>query len=145
MFKPLLLLAALILSYPGQDVHVATWSTGSPDSDTYESLSFWIKDNQRAYIRYAHGKDADGIDLTWLGSDSLPTARVRGFRVSSPDAGNAPLFIIPKGDSLHVFDRRRYDRSFHWENENDPTLPQSCSICAQTGQQAIGWLRRYFF
>ncbi len=143
MFKPLLLLAALTLSYPGQDVHVATWSTGTPDSDTYESLSFWIKDDQRAYIRYAHGTDADGIDLAWLGSDSLPM--VRGFHVSSPTPGNAPLFIIPNGDSLHVFDHRQYDRSFHWENENDPTLPKSCPICAQTGKQAMGWLRRYFF
>src|ERR1700743_2520525 len=125
MFKPLMLMAALILSYPGQDVHVATWSTGTPDSDTYESLSFWIKDNQRAYIRYAHGKDAEGIDLNWLGPDSLAKAKTRGFRVSSPDPGHAPLLIVPKGDSLLVFDRQQYDRCFHWENENDSTSAQS--------------------
>jgi hypothetical protein len=143
MFKPLLLMAALILSYPGQDVHVATWSTGTPDSDTYESLSFWIKDNQRAYIRYAHGKDAEGIDLGWLGTDSLP--KIHGFRISSPEPGHAPLFIVPRGDSLHVFDRRQYDRCFHWENENDSTSAQSCLICASSGKQAMDWLRRYFF
>jgi hypothetical protein len=143
MFKPIALLAALILSYHGQDVRVATWSTGAPDSDAYESLSFWIKDDHRAYIRYSHGKDAEAIDLRWLRSDSLPGAR--GFRISSPEPGSASLFIVPKGDSLHVFNQTRYDRSFHWENENDSTAPQPCTICARSGKQAIGWLRRYFF
>jgi hypothetical protein len=143
MFKTFVLLAALILSHAGQDVHVATWSTGAPDSDAYESLSFWIKDNHRAYIRYAHGKDAEGIDLRWLGSDTLPG--VRGFRISPPEPGQAPLYIVPKGNGLHVFDKAHYDKSFEWENENDSTSPQPCSICATSGQQAMGWLRRYFF
>lgn len=143
MFKPLMLMAALILSYPDQDVHVATWSTGTPDSDTYESLSFWIKDNQRAYIRYAHGKDAEGIDLSWLGPDSIPGAR--GFRISAPPPLTTPLFIAPKGDSLLVYDRAHHDKCLHWENENDSTSAQSCPICALSGRQAVGWLRRYFF
>jgi hypothetical protein len=143
MFKTYALLAALILSYLGQDVHVATWSTGAPDSDTYESLSFWIKDNQRAYIRYVHGKDAESVDLRWLGPDSLPGAR--GFRISSPDPAQPSLFLFSKGDSLHILGQAHYDRSFHWENENDSTAPRPCPICAQSGKQAIGWLRRYFF
>jgi hypothetical protein len=143
MIKPFVLMAALILWYPGQDVQVATWSAGTPDSDTYESLSFWIKDNQRAYIRYSHGKDAESADLNWLGPDSLLNAH--GFRVSSPVPGHASLFIILKGDSLRVFDKQLYDRSFHWENENDSSSTQSCLICATSAKQAIVWLRRYFF
>ncbi len=142
MFKTFALLATLILWYPNQDVHVATWSTGAPDSDGYESLSFWIKDNHRAYIRYTHGKDAEAMDLRWLRSDSLSGSRC--FRVSPPEAGQAPLVIVPKGDSLHVFDRARYDKFFVWENENDATAPQPCSICAQSGKQAMDWLRHYF-
>lgn len=141
MVKLFPLLVALILSYPGQDVHVATWSTGTPDSDTYESLSFWIKDDQRAYIRYAHGKDAESVDLRWLGADSLPG--VRGFLISPPAPAATPLFVVPKGDSLHVYVQGHYDKSFHWENENDTAA--NCSICAKTGTQAVGWLRRYFF
>src|ERR1700743_1024 len=103
MMKPFLLMAALILLRPAQDVHVATWSTGTPESDSYESLSFWIKGNQRAYIRYAHGKDAEDTELTWLGADSLLV--VRGFRISPPQAGASALSIIPQGTDLHVFDR----------------------------------------
>ncbi len=145
MIKPFLVMAILCLSYPAQDVHVATWSTGTPDSDNYESLSFWIKDNHRAYIRYAHGKDAEGVDLSWLGSDTLPG--VRGFRISPPQPGAGVLSIIPQGSDLHVFDRdSHYDKAFHWENENDSTGAEApCTICAQNGKQAIGWLRRYFF
>jgi hypothetical protein len=142
MIKPFLLAAALILSYPSQDVHVATWSTGTPDSDSYESLSFWVKENHRAYIRYTHGKDADAVNLSWIGPDSLPGQR--GFRISPPQSGIGDLHVIPQGNDLHVFDgSNHYDKSFRWENENDTAA--SCSICAQNDKQAIGWLRRYFF
>jgi hypothetical protein len=143
MLKTYAMLVVLVLSRPGQDIHVATWSTGAPQSAAYESLSFWIKDNHRAYIRYAHGSDAESIDLYWLGTDSLRGAR--GFRISSPEPGKSSLFIVPKGDSLHVFDRMHYDKFFHWENENDSTALQPCSICAASGRQAMGWLYRYFF
>jgi hypothetical protein len=143
--KPILLLAALILSRPAQDVHVATWSTGKPETDSYESLSFWIKGNQRAYIRYAHGKDAEDIDLTWLSTDSLPG--IHGCRVSPPQTGANALSILPQGTDLHVFDGTgQYEKTFHWENENgDPDSTVRCSICAQSSEQAMGWLRRYFF
>jgi hypothetical protein len=143
MIRTLSLLAILALFHAGQDVFVATWSTGAPDSDNYESLSFWIKDNQRAYIRYAHGKDAESTDVSWLGADSV--AGMHGFRISSPNPATAPLFVIPKGDSLHIVGGDHYDRFFHWENENDSTGETPCSICARSGKQAMGWLRRYFF
>ena len=143
--RSFLLLAALILSRPAQDVHVATWSTGKPETDSYESLSFWIKGNQRAYIRYAHGKDAEDIDLTWLSTDSLPG--IHGCRVSPAQNGLNALSILPQGTDLHVFDGTGlYDKTFRWENENgDPDSTTRCSICAQSSEQAMGWLRRYFF
>jgi hypothetical protein len=145
MMKPLLLMAVLILSHLFQDVHVATWSTGTPETDSYESLSFWIKGNQRAYIRYAHGKDAEDADLTWLSADSL--TGIHGCRVTAPKTGANTLSILPQGTNLHVFDRSgHYDKTFHWENENgDPDSTARCTICAQDSAQAIGWLRRYFF
>ena len=143
MLKTYALLMAIILLYPRQDVFVATWSTGKPDTDNYESLSFWIKDNKRAYIRYSHGRDAESIDLSWLGTDSLRGAH--GFRISPPAPARAPLFVIPKGDSLHVFGGNHYDRTFRWENENDSTGATPCAICARSGNQAMGWLHRYFF
>jgi hypothetical protein len=144
MLPSFLLTLTLIFLHPAQDIHVATWSTGKPDSDAYESFSFWIKDNHRAYIRYSHGKDAESIDLSWLGTDSL--SGMHGFRISPPNPGEAPLFLLLQGSSLHVLDLKTHaGRSFHWENENDTSGDSPpCTICAQSEEQAIDWLRRYF-
>lgn len=144
----LMLMTTLILLYFPQDVKVATWSAGTPDTDGYESLAFWIKDDQRAYIRYAHGKDSADTELAWLGPDSV--AGRRGFRAGFPAPDNRTLFIAPDGDSLSVFFRRNnqqlYREKFHWENESglgDSTA--TCDICAQSQKQATGWLRKYFW
>jgi hypothetical protein len=144
MMKPLLLLIALTLLHTGQDVKVATWSAGVPDTDGYESLSFWIKDNQRAYIRYAHGKESGDTELSWLGPDSLDGRK--GFRAGFPDPDHRLFSILPDGFSLQVLDRHgTYRRMFQWENENksgDSTV--TCPICAQNEGEAVSWLRKYF-
>jgi hypothetical protein len=149
MTKSLLLpMIALILLHFPQDVKVATWSAGTLDTDGYESLAFWIKDDHRAYIRYTRGKDTDDTELTWLGPDSL--AGRRGFRAGFPAPDKRTLFIAPDGDSLSVYFRRNnqqlYQEKFHWENESgsgDSTA--ACDICAQSQKQAMGWLRKYFW
>jgi hypothetical protein len=144
MMRPLLLLITLSLLHTGQDVKVATWSAGVPDTDSYESLSFWIKDNQRAYIRYAHGKESEDTELSWLGPDSLDGRK--GFRAGFPAPDNRLFSIIPDGSSLQVLDRHgAYRQTFQWENENksdDSTV--TCPICAQNAPEAVGWLRQYF-
>ena len=71
MIKPLLLLGMLLFCETRQDVKTATWSIGKPDTEPYESLSFWIKENHRAYVRYAHGRSEEDIELQWMGSDNL--------------------------------------------------------------------------
>jgi hypothetical protein len=145
MIKPILLLVILTLFCNYQDVRVLTYSIGKADSAGYESLSFWIKSNQRAYIRYAHGRDAEDIELLWAGRDSLDGRR--GFRVrcNAPDTLN--WTIVPQEYSLIVADRRtKYRKEFHWENENGgaTSADSVCDICAQNEQQAMGWLRKYF-
>jgi hypothetical protein len=144
----LLLMTTLTLLHFPQDVKVATWSAGTPDTDGYESLAFWIKDDHRAYIRYTHGKDSDDTELTWLGPDSLSGRR--GFRAGFPAPDNRTLFISPDGDSLSVLFRsnnqRLYREKFHWENESgqgDSTA--TCDICAQSQKQAAAWLQKYFW
>lgn len=144
MFKPILLLAAFLLSGVDQDVKVATWSVGKPDTDTYESLSFWIKDSQRAYIRYAHGKDEGDAELKWLGLETVNGRK--GFRVSLPQSGACCLVIAPDTIGIQVVDLQKHSvRSFFWEDGNpagDSTT--TCSICAQDEKEAQDWLRRYF-
>ncbi len=144
----LLLMINLTLLHFPQDVKVTTWSAGAPDTDGYESLAFWIKDDHRAYIRYARGRDAEDIELTWMGPDSVGGRR--GFRAGFPVPDNRTLFITPDGDSLSVFFRRSnrqlYKEKFHWENESgqgDSTA--TCDICAQSQMQATAWLREYFW
>ena len=144
MFKSLLLVSFLISGWLDQDVKVATWSIGKPDTASYESLSFWVKDNHRAYVRYSHGQSGDDTELQWMGPDGA--AGHPGFRISTPQAGACCWVIAPDSVGIEVIDRRKNStRTFYWENANpsgDST--NSCSICAKTERQAQTWLRRYF-
>jgi len=142
MSKILLLFIALHLF---QDVRVATFSTGTPDSSTYESLSFWIKGNKRAYIRYSHGKEAEDIELSYQGIDYSDGKK--GIKALFPDNKNI-FYIVPAGDTLQVTDKNRKHLKFYlWEDEArnaDSTSNSNCSICAVDGKDAIGIVRDYF-
>jgi hypothetical protein len=144
MIKPILLLAILTLLRTDQDVKVITYSTGVADTDGYESLSFWIKSDHRAYVRYAHGGQADDVELSWDGLDSLNGRK--GFRIRFPAPDTLSWVIAPHDYSLYVADRwGKYRREFHWENENGAADDSVCSICPQDEKQAMGWLRKYYF
>jgi hypothetical protein len=126
-----------------QDVKVATYSTGKADTEAYESISFWVKDNQRAYIRYSHGKEVEDAELRWLGRDSLGGAT--GCKVRMPAPDTSCLYILRKGYDLKVTNwNGSYLRSYVWENENRAG-EESCSICAQDEKEAMGMLQKYFF
>lgn len=144
MIKPVLLLSFLLLYGMRQDVKTATWSVGKPDTETYESLSFWIKENHRAYVRYAHGRSDDDIELQWLGTDELNGRKA--FRVSVPQTGGCCWVIAPDSAGIQIMDRRTNStRIFFWEDGNpagDST--SSCAICALDEKEAQGWLRKYF-
>ena len=129
-----------------QGVRVATYSTGKINTDAYEGLSFWVKNDQRAYIRYAHGKDdTEEIDLTWSGLEELNG--VKAFRAQFPEPDTRRWYIIQKGATLQVMDRAgNYGKVYAWENENasgDPTT--TCSFCAQNEQEAMEIMKKYFF
>jgi hypothetical protein len=145
MIKPILLLVTLSLFRIQQDVRVVTYSSGKADSDVYESLSFWIKTNQRAYIRYAHGKDAEDVELNWAGTDTLGGGKGFRIRLVSPDTLN--WVVVSKGNAIVVGDHSgRYRKEYHWENENGAgSADSTCTICAKDEKQAMGWLKRYFF
>ena len=66
MIRSTILLSLTIgLLHSPMDAPVVTYSTGKINTKTYEGLSFWVKDNKRAYIRYAHGKDAEDLDMAY--------------------------------------------------------------------------------
>jgi hypothetical protein len=130
MIKSILLLLTLILLRTDQDVKVITYSTGRADKDGYESLSFWIKSNQRAYVSYARGREADDVELGWAGLD--PQNNRKGFIVKFPAPDTLTWIITPMDSTLNVGDRwGKCRKEFHWENENMGSGDSVCSICAQ--------------
>jgi hypothetical protein len=160
MIRQILLICLAWISPPSPssppvklDVRVVTYSTGKNNTDAYEGLSFWVKNNQRAYIRYVHGKDdAEEIELTWNGLTQLNGEKVFGMQFPDPD--KRYWFISCKGATLKVTDRSgNYPRVFSWENETlsgknenasgEPTT--TCSFCAQNEQEAMEIMQKYFF
>jgi hypothetical protein len=134
----------LFLLHPSQDVRVVTYSTGKINTSNYEGLSFWIKDSQKAYIRYVHGKDTDDIDLSWAGPVTLKDGK--GFKAQFPAPDTNCLYIIPQGLSIKVMDKDgKYRPLYSWENEGrSGDLIVGCSICAKDEKEAMLLLRKYF-
>lgn len=149
MIKLALLSLTLFLLHAPEKVRVATYSNGKINTKEYKGLSFWIKDNKRAYIRYSSGNDNDGedIDLTYLGTHLLNGEKSFKVRFPAPDS-NAYFYITQKDYALKVSDRtgRQLDY-FTWENESrtarDPTI--ICSFCARDEKDAMDILDSYFF
>ena len=144
MIKALFLSFALALFYPPQDVRVVTYSSGKPNTQSYEGLSFWIKSNQRAYIRYSHGADTDDIDLSWAGPVTLKGGK--GFKAQFPAPDTNCFYIIPQNYVLKIMNKEgRYLYTYAWENEarvGDSVV--DCSICAQNEKQAMEWIKKFF-
>jgi hypothetical protein len=144
MIKSVLLAAVFLFVGWDQDVRVATWSIGKPDTETYESLSFWIKENHRAYVRYAHGSGETDTELQWLGLEVVNGHKA--FKVSEPASGACCWVITPDSAGILVTDRRTNStKTFYWEDANPSgDTTSACSICALDEKEAQGWLRRYF-
>ena len=141
MLKTFLLLVILTLCRFPQDVRVITYSNGRTNSKDYESLAFWIKSNQRAYVRYARGTD-DEIDIGWGGPDS--SGGKKGFRLKGP-ADTLSWVLIPQGNTIRITDRRGRQKELRWENEGGASADSVCNICAKNESQAMAWLQKYFF
>lgn len=148
MTNILLLITTLLFSTPPchdsaqQDVKVAIWTTGDPDTDNFESLAFWIKTDKRAYIRYLHGSSSDDTELRWLGPGTV--GGKRGFWAAFPAPDNHTIFIAPLNDSTLLVTTRGHGKKYHWENEN-ATPDSDCDICAPSAEEATDWLHRYFW
>jgi hypothetical protein len=143
MIRIVCLSLSLIFLHPPQDVRVVTYSTGKINTNAYEGLSFWIKDDQKAYIRYAHGIDTADIDLVWAGLITLKEGS--GFKAQFPAPDTNCFYIIPQGAALKVMDRSgKYLRLYSWENEGQAGDPAGCSICAKTEKEGMALLKKFF-
>lgn len=136
----------MIFLHPDQDVRVVTYSTGKFNTDSYEGLSFWIKDDARAYIRYAHGLDTLDIDLVYQGNVTVKGEK--GFLAAFPAPDTNCFFITPRDNAIKVEDRNGNNvKIFLWEDEHktgDPNIV-NCNICAVNEKEATKLMKDYFF
>ncbi|HWK06029.1 MAG TPA: hypothetical protein VNS58_20455 [Puia sp.] len=144
MIRFVLLSLIPLLLHPSQDVRVVTYSTGKINTNTYEGLSFWIKDNRKAYIRYAHGVDSTDLDLSWGGL--VTSSDGTGFKAKFPTADSNYFYIVPQGHALKVMDKSgQYLRFYSWENESQAgDGAGGCSICAKDEKEAMELMKKYF-
>lgn len=137
-----LLTMVAVTAAHAQDVKVATWSAGTPDSTGFESYAFWIKSGKRAYIRYLHGGESDDIELRWVGPGTENGRR--GFWAAFPAPDKRSIFITPLDDSTLLIRTGNRNKKYRWEDENS-SPGSDCDICPDSAAEATGWLRRYFW
>lgn len=140
--KPLILSFLLTVLFQ-PDVRVVTYSRGKFDTASYEALTFWIKDDKRAYIRYTKGKE-DDIDVVW--QEKLLMKGEPAFRIKFPEPDSRSLYIMQNGNGLKVSDQDgKYLKFYSWENEEqlgDSTV--KCPICAKDEKEGASLIKKYF-
>jgi hypothetical protein len=146
MIRAILLCMGMIFLHPFQDVRVVTYSTGTINTDSYKGLSFWIKDDAKAYIRYAHGLDSIDIDLVYQGPVTIKGEK--GFLAVFPAPDTSCFFITQQGEAIKVADRNGNNSIIYpWEDEHktgDVTIA-NCNICAANVKEATKLMKDYFF
>ena len=118
---------------------VANYSFGKPGTDTYEQLSFWVKDGKKSSIDYAYGKDRKEVKLRYVGKYDA------SFQVQFPN--NSILTVNPKGITLIVVNTKsNYTKTFVWEYEGPANgIGTFCDVCAQDEKEAMQLIRTYYF
>jgi len=138
-----LIVSLLLMGLFQPDVRVVTYSRGKFDTPSYEALTFWIKDNKRAYIRYTKGKE-DDIDVVW--QEKLLMKGEAAFRIKFPEPDNRNLYVIQNGNGLKVSDLDgKYLKFYSWENEDqlgDSTV--KCPICVKDEKEGASLIKKYF-
>ncbi|GAB4039319.1 hypothetical protein GCM10028774_40320 [Spirosoma jeollabukense] len=117
---------------------VANYSYGKPGTDTYEQLSFWMKDGQKSSIDYTYGKDRKDVKLRYVGKYEA------SFQVRFPN--NTTLTVNPKGTTLIVVNTKsNYAKTFVWEYEGPVNgIGTFCNVCAQDEKEAMRLIRTYY-
>jgi hypothetical protein len=133
------LIAILIISGTASaQTKVANYSYGKPGTDTYEQLSFWVKDGKKSDIDYAYGRDRKEAKLRYVGKYEA------SFQVQFPN--NTRLTINPKGTTLIVTNTKtNYVKTFVWEYEGPVNgIGTFCTVCAQDEKEAMRLIQTYY-
>lgn len=138
------LLAVVLLASPAAlaQSKVAAYSCGKPGTASYEHLSFWVKDGQRAEIYYTHGKERTEAKGTYLAR----TGSANGASFAVKLAPNRTITIVPSGTRLKVGDSSGgTPKTFAWEYEGPVNgIGTFCRECAENPEEAIKLVRTYY-
>ncbi|MBD2754469.1 hypothetical protein [Spirosoma validum] len=123
-------------------MNVANYSYGKPGTDTYEHLSFWVKDAKRQDITYAYGKDRKEVKLRYAGKAQVNNTS--GFNAQFPN--NTILTIMPSGTTLKVSNPKdNYSKTFTWEYEGPVNgIGTFCDVCTQDEKEALKLVQKYY-
>lgn len=121
---------------------VANYSYGKSGTDTYEHLSFWVKDGKRAAIYYAYGKDRKEAKLNYWGK--IPAGSNSGFTIQFSNSHT--LTIIPVGIALKVIDAvDKAPKKFAWEYEGPVNgIGTFCEQCAEDEKEAMQLIKAHY-
>jgi hypothetical protein len=142
--KQLLLLAVIFTCtcLPIYAQKVALYSFGKYETAEYEQFSFWVKNNKRAEIYYAYGKDNKELKLKFLEKGILNGEDC--FKVQFPN--KHILYIIPTNKRLKVSDLTgKYLKDFDWKYEGPINgIGTFCQPCAEDETAAMKLIKLYF-
>jgi hypothetical protein len=138
------LLAATLLASPAAiaQTKVAAYAFGKPGTDSYESVSFWVRDGKRAEIYYARGKARTETKGTYLAR----TGAANGASFSVKLSPSRTFTIVPNGTKLEVGDSAGgAPKTFAWEYEGPVDgVGTFCRECAEDPKEAMQLIRTYF-
>jgi hypothetical protein len=145
MKRSVLLLNLLLITatLATAQMKVANYAYGEPGTDTYEHLSFWVKDGKRGEVSYTYGRDRKEVNLQYTGRSSVNGKT--GFTVQFPN--KTTLSIIPNGNQLKVTNpKATYAKTFAWEYEGPVNgIGTFCDVCTQDEKEAFRLLQAYYF
>lgn len=128
-----------LAAHPAQAQNrVANYGYGQPGTAGYEHFSFWINNQRRTDIHYAHGKDRQDTPLRYAGLGRA------GFKVQFPD--RRTLYVVPSGNTLLVSTAQgAAPKTFAWEYEGPVNgVGTACSVCVADAATAMRLLRTHY-
>lgn len=122
---------------------VASYSTGTPNEDSYENLAFWSENGERSFISYSYGADRKEAKITYAGKGNYKG--IDCFKIQF--ANKLILFVMANGNELQVANASgNYLKTFKWEYEGPVNgIGTFCNVCATDEKDAMALLKRDYF
>ena len=134
-----LLLAFSTIALTAYAQKVANYSYGTAGKPDHEQFSFWVNANKSLDIYYYYGADRKQVKAKFLGKSFLKKEPCFKVRITN----NYILYIIPKGNQLHIQDTSgKYNKDFQWAYEGPVNgIGTFCTPCTEDESAAMKLLK----